>query len=124
MDDLKYKFKNILIIEDDESLCQIYADFFKDENIQVDVAHTLKDAEKLLNQNKYDLSIVDWNLRGQSATVLLSSPHFQTYIQGPVLIITGYSDHEDFDREIVEKYNVLYKPFSLEIFKNILQEIV
>lgn len=124
MSDLKQKYKKILIIEDDESLCQIYAEFFKDEHIQVDLAHTLKEAEQLLNQNKYDLSIVDWNLRGQPATILLKSTSFQNFPKGSVLIITGYSDHEDFDRDILEKYNVLYKPFSIEIFRNVLQEIV
>lgn len=120
---LNLKFKNILIVEDDETLCHLYADFFTEENIKVELAHSVKDAENLCAKNNYDLAIVDWNLKGQSATTLLNNPTFKDFFKKPILIITGYSDHEDFDRDLLEKYNVLYKPFTMDMFKNILIDL-
>lgn len=122
-DRLNLKFKSILIVEDDEALCQLYTDFFTEENVKVELAHNVKDAERLCSKNKYDLAIVDWNLKGQPATTLLNCPTFKDFFNNPVLIITGYSDHEDFDRELLEKYNVLYKPFTMDMFKNILIDL-
>lgn len=120
---LNMKYKKILIIEDDEVLCHLYTEFFKEENISVELAHTVQEAENFLSKNKYDLAIIDWNLKGQSANLLLNSNTFKEFTKFPVLIITGYSDHEDFDREILEKFNVLYKPFAMDIFKNILLDL-
>jgi DNA-binding response OmpR family regulator len=120
---LNFKFKDILIVEDDEALCHLYTDFFIEENIKVDLAHSVKDAEVLCAKNKYDLAIIDWNLKGHSASTLLNGSTFKVYFNKPILIITGYSDHEDFDRDLLEKYNVLYKPFTMNMFKNILIDL-
>lgn len=123
MKSLSEKFKKALIIEDDESLCDIYKEILDLENISIDIATNIATAENLLGTNDYDLLIVDWNLNGHSSSQILNNKKFKDRIPSATLIITGYSDHEDFDKDLVKTFNVLYKPFSLDLLRNVLIDL-
>ena len=50
---------NVLIIEDDQLLRQSFSQLLREEGISVSEAGCLSDARELLNQERYDLAIVD-----------------------------------------------------------------
>lgn len=54
--------KRILIIDDDEELCEELSEILKEEGFDTDCAFTPADGEHLLKANKYDILILDFKL--------------------------------------------------------------
>lgn len=56
--------KKILIIDDDTELCQEIAEFLSGEGNEVDMAFDGMDGCVRLNENKYDIVILDYKMSG------------------------------------------------------------
>lgn len=85
--------KKILVVDDEESICLLYEDEFKDEGYNVITAKTGKEAIKLFEKEKPDLVILDINMPRMTGIEVLrilkeKSPNI------PVIMSTAYSHYK------------------------------
>ncbi len=82
--------ERLLIVEDEDTLCQSLQRVFTKEGYEVDRAESAEAAFKLLEQKSYDLIITDIILPGISGIELLTRYRKQNASQ-KVIIITAYA---------------------------------
>ncbi len=82
--------ERLLIVEDEDTLCQSLQRVFIKEGYEVDRAESAESAFKLLEHKKYDLIITDIILPGISGIELLTKYRKQNPSQ-KVIIITAYA---------------------------------
>lgn len=63
---------NILIIDDEVDLCEIYTDALTNVGHQVSTVHNATDAIKLLPHLKPNIVLLDMHLKGDSGSFVLS----------------------------------------------------
>ena len=63
--------KRILIIDDDEELCEELGDILRDEGFHCDIAHSGDKAHVFIDQKHYDLVILDLKLPGMRGSEVL-----------------------------------------------------
>ncbi|WP_448569212.1 response regulator transcription factor [Thalassotalea ganghwensis] len=81
---------NILLIEDDEALAELIADYLRDNYFEVTTAHTAKQAKVQADQQHFDLIVCDVMLPDGNGFHLIKTL-FQTQ-QGPVIFLTALGD--------------------------------
>jgi len=84
----------ILVVEDDEQIAEAVAETLRDEAYAVDVARRGDAADELMEVNRYDLVVLDWNLPAPSGIDLLRRWR-QSGLGLPVLMLTGRAGVED-----------------------------
>ena len=89
----------LLIIDDAVNLSLFYREELLDEGYEVDVAHSLPDAHKLLDINSYDLMIVETNLKGSKDFDNLCTLLNNNIYELPVIINTG-TPLSEFDKKM------------------------
>jgi DNA-binding NtrC family response regulator len=82
--------ERLLIIEDEDTLCQSLQRVLAREGYEVDVADSAESAFKLLEKKSYDLIITDIILPGISGIELLAKYRKQNPSQ-KVIVITAYA---------------------------------
>jgi len=103
----------LLIIEDDANLALTMQDWFKSQNIDLELVSTASEGLEKLLVYSYDAVIMDWGLPDKSGVELLREYRARGG-NTPVLMLTGRSEVDD--KEIgfdsgADDY--LTKPFSL-----------
>ncbi|MBP1040144.1 response regulator transcription factor [Vagococcus sp. BWB3-3] len=83
--------KRILIIEDDENICQLLRDYFQDR-VQLTIVHTGTEGAILGSNSSYDLILLDLMLPGKDGELVLKEIRSQS--QTPVIIMTAISEKE------------------------------
>lgn len=110
---------NILVIDDDLSLCEFTSLILAREGYRLQVAHDATQALKQVEQHAYDLIITDLTLPGlpgdQLARFIREEGH-----RCPILLMTGSllnakPDHTD---------AILLKPFSISELRKIVAELL
>lgn len=87
----------LLLVDDDQELCQLMGQYLKTEGFEISFAHSAEEALPLLrDNNQYDLLIFDIMMPGQSGLELLQQ--IRPRITTPVIMLTGRG--EDIDRII------------------------
>ena len=109
--------KKILIIEDDTCQSKLYKRILEKEPYEVTIASTADEAAELLNENKYDLHIVDMMLKGSA----ISGVDIVKSEIDNILIVSALH----IDKDSFKSIDVLRKPFRndelLKIVKTYLQ---
>ncbi len=82
--------ERLLIVEDEDTLCQSLQRIFIKEGYEVDRAESAESAFKLLQEKTYDLIITDIILPGISGIELLTKYRKQNPAQ-KVIIMTAYA---------------------------------
>ncbi len=82
--------ERLLIVEDEDTLCQSLQRVLAKEGYEVDIADSAESAFKLLEGNVYDLIITDIILPGVSGIELLTK-YRKTNPRQKVIIITAYA---------------------------------
>lgn len=104
----------ILIVEDDIDIAQGIAEFLEAKSHQLDFAYNGKQALSLLEQNQYQLVLLDINLPFVDGFDVCRSMLTQHLTHTPVIIMSARSDEQDvlkgFDSGA---WDYLVKPFSL-----------
>jgi DNA-binding NtrC family response regulator len=105
----------LLIVDDDDDLCQSLWDIFRERSYRVCIAHDVAEADARLDQRDYQAVIVDMKLpQGTGADVVkLVQQHSPS---ARVLVVTGYpADMADgVERALAEGAQaVCYKPFDV-----------
>ena len=79
---------NILLLEDDLSLINGLSFAFKKQGFELNIARTLKEAEELWTDGKYDLLVLDVSLPDGSGFEFLQKS--STYIKGANYFSDGF----------------------------------
>lgn len=82
--------KKILMIDDDEDLCEEMAEILKDEGYNVDVAFDGVQGKKLIDTIKYSLYLLDIKMPGISGLDILKYLK-EKKIHAKVIVISGNS---------------------------------
>lgn len=82
--------EKLLIVEDEDTLCQSLQRVFRKEGYEVDIADSAETAFELLKSNSYHLIITDVILPGISGIELLAKYKEQNPAQ-KVIIMTAYA---------------------------------
>lgn len=102
----------ILIVDDNEELLYTLQELLKNTSYHVDMAQTLEQGDRCIEQKKYDLILLDWMLPDGTGIELLTKLRYKK-IQTPVLFFSS-------KKEVQEKVEALdcgaddylEKPFS------------
>jgi DNA-binding response OmpR family regulator len=104
----------ILIIEDDERLCDLIDDWLRGEGYLVEIARTGTEGLEKLQFYKYDLVVLDWNLPGLNG-VEVCEKYREAGGNAPVLMLTVRAAVEDKAKGLdTGADDYLGKPFHLK----------
>jgi DNA-binding NtrC family response regulator len=78
----------ILVIDDDACFCELLCLYFMAKGFDVVTARTETEAERLVDQGRFDLVILDWYLNG-SVTLDLLNRSKKRHPAIPVILFTG-----------------------------------
>ena len=78
----------VLVVDDDQALAKLIADWLKSESFTVEVAHNGNDARALMNGYHYDVIVLDWTLPDVTGLSILEE-YRKKGGTALVLILTG-----------------------------------
>lgn len=114
--------KNILVVDDNEDMCQIIADVLRAQGYKVEIAYN---GESALNERKsktYDLMLLDYELYDMTGLEVLekltgTKPHLST------IMISAYGSESvrEKAREL-GVYDFLDKPFDVKTFLKVVKK--
>lgn len=106
--------KKLLVVDDETDICEILEASLDDIFGEIDTRNTLDDGLEIVKQNKYDLIILDVNIRGKNGGEVISLARTQGALNfsTPILVISGFF-YEDFLKRNMGKVEMMKKPFSL-----------
>jgi DNA-binding NtrC family response regulator len=64
--DYNWKGKTLLLIEDDHTTCILIGEFLSNTNINLLVTDNMKEALKLFEKHRVDISVIDIHLQGEN----------------------------------------------------------
>jgi len=104
----------VLVVDDDESLQNLFKLFLRKIGFSRVVVGTVKDAIAAIEKQKFDLIFLDLKLPDGPADDVYDMAKAQQS-DCPIIIITGYPDSEMLDRILVKgPITVLKKPLNIE----------
>ena len=84
---------NILLVDDDQELCDLLARYLAKEGIEADQVHTGREGLELASSGKHDAVVLDIMLPGMSGLDVLSELRKNSQI--PVIMLTAKGDEMD-----------------------------
>ena len=104
----------LLILDDDQLFCDTLKLFFRQDPISISSAHSIKQAQELCLENKYDVVLLDNNLPDGNGLDLLPSL-FKVNENTKIILITAYPNLDNAIAAIkVGVYDYVSKPIQLE----------
>jgi len=109
------RVKNILIADDDQSICNVLQRILQDNGYQVFMARNGKEAVEITQTASIDVALIDIQMPEMDGIQALKNIKNSTK-NTEVLIITGYPNLENLRKTIVENgaFDYLLKPFRLD----------
>ncbi len=105
---------NLLMVDDDEEICQLTAEYLTKHSFNVTLAHDADTAVAILQHEKIDLAILDIMLPGESGINLCKRFHKEYNL--PIIMLTAIE--EDVEKVVALEIGAddyLTKPFNLRI---------
>lgn len=116
--------KNILILEDDTGLRNIYSRALKHGGYEVYPAATLEKANALLDQRNYAVFICDIQLGSEDSMALLDERRAEFQEAGTqIIMVSGHSQYQ-FLREDFEAEFFMHKPVSLSTLITLINRLM
>lgn len=85
---------NLLVVEDERTIANQLKQLLEKERYRCDVSYTYHDAIKLIDEKRYDLILLDWNLPDGDGLTLLSLLRKEG-IATPVLMLSANTEIDD-----------------------------
>ena len=117
------RVEKILIVDDEELMCQFLAETLRRKNYQVAIAHHGKEGLSLLKNTPFDLLITDLKMPHLGGIELLQkakelSPHLQ------VIVMTAYGTIENAVEAMKRgAFNYLVKPFTPDAIETLIDQV-
>lgn len=105
------KYRQILVVDDDENLAQTFKLILESEGFKVNTAQTGLSALVLMKKNRYDLVILDINLPDMLGYQLAEEINTLNRLT-ECIYITGYQTLKDDLISQQENINILIKPIT------------
>lgn len=104
----------ILVVDDEEDLCEILGFNLESEGFVVDIAHSGEEALKLLNQG-YDLILLDVMMEGMSGFKMAEKVRKERGLSLPIIFLTA----KDTENDMLTGFSLggddyISKPFSIK----------
>jgi len=112
----------VLVVDDEQSLRQVLALFFRKEGFEVDTASSLPEAEQAIAENAYDLVLTDLRMSqpDDGVNVLRAAVRKNPWTQ--VIVLTAYGTVETAKEAMkLGAYDYLTKPFDNAELRKIVQ---
>jgi DNA-binding NtrC family response regulator len=110
----RQELRNILVVDDDSSICQLLKDLLNSEDRVVFTANTLGDAREALRLKKIDLVILDLYLPdGNGMDLLLSFKSLNGEAPGTIVMTAFGSWETHVKAHHLGAYYYLDKPFKV-----------
>ncbi len=114
----------ILIVDDNKELCDSLKDFFEDYEFTVETVNNGKDAIDLLQNNRYDIALVDFKLPDISGIELINnlvsvSPSIE------FILITAYATLDSAIDAVKQEHVISYelKPLDMNRLLSVLNQV-
>jgi CheY-like chemotaxis protein len=119
------QLKKILVIDDNEDVLKTITTYLEQKNYSVTAVSDGLDALKLCESEKgrFDLLITDLVMPSISGVAVISIVK-ERYPNLPVIAITGWGEHPEALATEAKADIVLEKPFELDEFNNIIQDLL
>jgi len=85
---------NILIVEDEKAVADQLQQLLQQERYRCDIAYNYRDAIELIDQKRYDLILLDWNLPDGDGLSLLSLMR-EEETNTPVMMLSANTQIDD-----------------------------
>ena len=124
-----YTNKKVLIVDDNKTWHEILENLLTNFGMSIDVAHSGKDALKILNncENKYDLILMDWNmpeLNGIETTELINESLCNVEKPPTIIMVSSFKQESIIENAKNAGINIfLQKPINPSVLNNVLNEI-
>ena len=117
---------NILILDDEKCVTDLYSDFLENESFTLQACNCPQRAWKFIDTNVYDLIITDLKMpRLDGDEFLKIIRNNKNNCSTPVIIATGAASkfHKSLARTD-ENISLIEKPFSEELFRSLIKSII
>src|SRR5215471_5545471 len=109
----------ILVTDDDIVTCRLFSKVLEGEGYHVECVHTGEDALVRLQQDAYDLLVVDVRMAGMTGIEVTRTLH-QRYPNLPIVVMTAFGSMETAIEAIQDgAFDFLSKPIHLEELKSV-----
>jgi len=88
---MKKSVGNILVIDDDNFICEILSRYLRNNNYQAETAVSVKGAFELFKNHEFDMVLCDFRLPDGSGLEILQKMR-SMHLNMPVIIMTAYAD--------------------------------
>lgn len=113
---------SLLVVDDEEPLLQIFAEFFEGREFSLEIARSAEEAIGFLEKRPYDLVVTDLNLPGQDGLAVLRAAK-AVDPDSEVIVLTGNaSTLTAIDAMRQGAYDYVLKPFDLYEMESTIQK--
>ncbi len=116
--------RQILVVDDDETVCDVLREIAEREGVETAIAHTSVDALQRLEADAFGLLVVDIRLPDEHGLKLIArARNHPLHRHCPVLVISGRFDEADLTKveEALPNCQVLHKPLETSAFRSALE---
>lgn len=106
--------ERLLFVDDDMAILDGYKFIFESEGFKVDLAEDSASMMKLLDENKYDMIVMDYHLKGEKGMDLINEIYKQNPNQKIVFISGQKNADEDLRRLGIPIAGFFLKPLKVE----------
>ena len=82
--------RDVLVVDDEADVRDLFADVLKESGYSVDVAGTIAEAKRLLNQHRYGVVVADWRLPDGDGGVIAN---IAAQVGSCAFVMSGYLTH-------------------------------
>jgi excisionase family DNA binding protein len=118
------KTGNILVVDDEVKICDLFKDALTSSGYMVDTAQTGEAALKLIDKKNYHLIFLDLAMPKMDGSVVFQK--IRAKIEDvPIIIITGYPDSDLLNDMLqAEPLLVLKKPFNIDSLLKMVNKMI
>ncbi|MGE5699609.1 MAG: sigma-54-dependent transcriptional regulator [Deltaproteobacteria bacterium] len=112
----------VLVVDDEQSLRKFLKLFLQKEGYEVDLAASLAEAEKAIDENVYDLVLTDMRMTAEDDGLKVIRSAIQRTPSTQVIVMTAYATIGGAVEAIKQgAYNYIVKPFSNQDLRSLIQ---
>ena len=117
--------KKVLVADDEEILRMLIVDTLEDSGYEIDTAEDGKEALKCLEENKYDLAILDYMMPGLTGIEVLKGMDLNQKNEMKIIMLTAKAQESDRVTAINSGADIfMAKPFSPVSLLNTVNEVL